>query len=519
MNFSKKILILCWLIFLSCAYYNTFYNANKYYREALSKQKANPSLAKTNFEKTIEKSALVISKYPRSKYTPQALFMIGVCYYYLGEYSKAMAKFENLSLVFPQSKYIDEANLYWAYCLIATNDYNSALEKLQAIKLSQSKTLSRAQYESALLKLGELYYLLGDYVSAANELNNFIVKYPKSPLLLNALILLGDVQKTQQNYEQAILTYKQYLDKIGLKRLQSTTAISDTSGYVPVSLRLAECYIETNRMSEATNILEEIIQSDTLKSRSLFDSKTYLNLGKLYLKTNNVEKAQTYLRKINNVRDLAEGYYLLGNSYESQGKFDTAKAYYDSIVIKKLQSEWMTLAQSRSMLLSLVISEPKPPSKQSTTKKDSLAKSLQTVDTLYEKGFEGAINNDTMEHIDTLISKKIQKDTLQPRVILDTISPLDLAERQFHLAEVYNLNLKKYEQALIEYEKVYTQYPKSPFAPKALFAMLWIYKNIMKADVDSSTYHQDFGRVLNKIVTDYPNTEYAKAAKELLLEK
>ncbi|MEO0083332.1 MAG: tetratricopeptide repeat protein [candidate division WOR-3 bacterium] len=520
MNYCKRLLAwgLGWVLFLSCAYYNTFYNANKYYREAMVKQKSNPSSAKSNFEKAIEKSALVISKYPRSKYTPHALFIIGVCYYYLGEYSKAIAKFEILSSVFPQNKFRDEANLYWANALVAINDYNAALEKLQSIKLSSSKTLSRTQYESALLKLSELYYLLGDYPAAENELNNFIRNYPKSPLLLNSMLLLGDVQRTQQHYDRAITTYKQYLDKIGVRHAQLSQKTLDTSSsYLAVSLRLIECYVETNRIAEGTDLLNEIIRPDTIKSRPLYDSKTYLNIGRLFLKMNKVTEAQHYLKKITNPSDLAEGYYLLGNSYESEGKFDTAKAYYDSIIAKKIQSEWTILAQSRSALLSLIVAETSSQKKHELPVKDeTVAVVPKTLDTLPEKDSSKIhINNNRASKPDTVFefAQYQQNDTGQPTSVIDP------AEQQFHLAEIYNLNLKKYQQALIEYEKVYTQYPKSAYAPKAAFAQAWIYKNIFKADSDSSIYNQDLKRVLNKIIFEYPNTEYARAAKEMLPPK
>jgi TolA-binding protein len=512
-----KLLLICISLTLSCAFYNTFYNAGKYYRDALNKQKTNPTQAKTSFEKAIEKSALVISNYPRSKYTPKALFVIGVSYYYLGEYTKAISKFENLQLVFPRSEYINEANLYWAYCLVETKDYNGALEKLMVIKRpGNEKSISKSLYESALFKIAEIYLLRKDYESAITELSSFIKRYPKSDLYKDAILMLGDAQRAQKNYPQAIATYQQYLDKIKVKTINPK--LDTSSERSQIILRLAECYIESNRQDQGLKILDQITNADTLKSQPKLDSKSYLELGKLFLRLNNLEKARFYLNRIQGNQELAEAYYLLGNSYESEAQFDTAKAYYDSIVIKKLQSEYTALAQSRIALLSLVVEDenPKLPTQPKIIEKDSME--------IKKDSFELYLDKDSTE-IDTLPLSPDEELEIKPETLstqnpkIDSSPPRDLAARQFHLAEIYNLNLKKYEQALVEYEKVYTQFPQSPFAPKALFAQAWIYKNILGANADTSSYYNDFQKVLNKIIVDYPDTEYAKAANEMLLEK
>jgi TolA-binding protein len=501
-----RYLSFCLFFVLSCAYYNTFYNANKYYRDALAKQKTSPAAAKTSFEKAIEKSALVISNYPRSKYTAQALFVIGVSYYYLGDYTKAISKFENLQMVFPNCEYINDANLYWAYCLIETKDYNAALEKLEIIKRpGAEKSISKSLYETALLKIADIYLLQKDYEAAIRELNNFVNKYPRSDLFKQALLKLSDGYRAQKYYTQAIQTYQTYLDKIKVKTINPKT--DTNSERSQIILRVAECYIESDRQDEGLQILDQITDADTIKSQPRLDSKSYLELGKLFLRMNNLARMRLYLSRIKSNQELAEAYYLLGNSYESEAQFDTAKAFYDSIVNKKLQSEYFDLAQSRIALLSLVVDE-KP---KTTTQPPKIE--LDTLDLFFEK-------DSTV--IDSLpFSPEDRKtDTInQPTAKIDSSPVKDLAARQFHLAEIYNLNLKKYEQALVEYEKVYIQYPNSIYAPKALLAQVWIYKNILKADVDTSSFNNDFKRVLNKIITDYPNTAYANAANEMLLEK
>ena len=105
MNFPRfaksrlPILLAATLLFSGCAYFNTFYNARKYYREGLDLKAANqPTPAKAKFEKAIEKSALVIQRWPRSRWADDALLLIGLSYYHQGYYDKAMRNFDQLPL-------------------------------------------------------------------------------------------------------------------------------------------------------------------------------------------------------------------------------------------------------------------------------------------------------------------------------------------------------------------------------------------------------------------------------------
>jgi TolA-binding protein len=539
-----SLLVFSIIIFLNCAYYNTFYNAQKYYIAGLEKQKTSPSQAKTNFDKAVEKSAIVISKYPHSKFTPQALFIIGMSYYYLGDYTKAIPKFENLLLVFPDSKLVNEAKLYWAMSLIATEDYTTALVKLEDLQGSfAGQKSSNAIIELAQFKTAEIYLLRKDNELAVREFQIFINRYPKSEYYLKSLLMLANSYHATKNYPDAIANYQKYLEKTKPKtdNLKSDTS-SERNNAV---LSIAECYIESNQETQGLKIIDDIVKSDTIKSIQKLDSKSYLDLGKLFMQINDLPKARVYLKKVRDSKYLAEAFYLLGNSYETETKFDTAKVFYDSIVIKNLTSEFRALAESRITLLQLVVEKPSNKPKVNIPKPDTIKQEDQTEETKLDTL---KIPEDTMQivtELDTLnnifntdtIQNNIKTDTIKNKVKTDTtkkltktdtlknISPIettavqDSAARQFHIAEIFNLNLKKYEPAIAEYEKVYTQFPKSPYAPKALFAELWVYKNILGAQADTSHYNPDFKRILNKIIIEYPNSEYANAAKDMTTEK
>jgi len=81
-RYHKFILLSLVLIMLSsCAYYNTFYNAEQYFAEAQKVTHENQldQVSKeelTLYSKAIEKSKKLLQKYPDSKYRDDAQFIL-----------------------------------------------------------------------------------------------------------------------------------------------------------------------------------------------------------------------------------------------------------------------------------------------------------------------------------------------------------------------------------------------------------------------------------------------------------
>jgi len=82
------------LLGAGCAYFNMFYNAKAAYRDGVRLKDQNQNTqAKAKFDKAIEKSALVIKRWPKSRWVDDALFLVGVSYYQEGQYDKAVREF------------------------------------------------------------------------------------------------------------------------------------------------------------------------------------------------------------------------------------------------------------------------------------------------------------------------------------------------------------------------------------------------------------------------------------------
>ena len=81
--FSALTVLFCVGIWIGCAYFNTFYNAQNYFREGrMVVTHDTLRFDNDNFDKAIEKSTAVLVKYPNSRYIDDAFFIMGVSYYY-----------------------------------------------------------------------------------------------------------------------------------------------------------------------------------------------------------------------------------------------------------------------------------------------------------------------------------------------------------------------------------------------------------------------------------------------------
>ena len=108
---SNSILYLS-LFFFGCVYFNTFYNAELYFREGMKtiEEKAIeegddiPSKAKNQLEKAINKCNIVIEEYPDSKFIDDAYYIIGKSGFYRSEFTRALNSFNTLIGFFDRYK-------------------------------------------------------------------------------------------------------------------------------------------------------------------------------------------------------------------------------------------------------------------------------------------------------------------------------------------------------------------------------------------------------------------------------
>lgn len=129
---------------------------------------------------------------------------------------------------------------------------------------------------------------------------------------------------------------------------------------------------------------------------------------------------------------------------------------------------------------------------------DSIESAIAYYDSAYARGAGNEYGMKAKKMSDVL--RKLQSLGLETE---------NLDRSQFLKAEIYFVDFNDAQRAVNEYQKVYENFPKSTWAPKALYAHFWIAINELKAD--------SIGRELaRRLIEQFPNTEYSASAAKIL---
>jgi len=327
-----RLLPLSLALVTSCAYFNTFYNAQGCYRDGVKLKAANQSTqAKAKFEKAIEKSALVLKRWPRSRWADDALFLIGLSYYQQGAYSKATRHFDQLSLAFPGSGLVPDAQLHYGLSLLADEQYGPA-----RVRLYEVRTMHRRLADVAAFALARSFLDRDEPELAIDSLARFYERYPKSPHRREAVKLLADACLNLGRFAEAEEWYGRYV------RLAQ-----DPKERALARLRIAACRYELGRYGEAVQQVQ-----DLLGRYGELDDEANLVLGKSHDQSGRPNDAIAAWARVRGLNDRgAEANFRIGRHYEELGDFEKARAYYDTSRLRRVDSDYGVLAVKRLSLL------------------------------------------------------------------------------------------------------------------------------------------------------------------------
>jgi TonB family protein len=91
----------------------------------------------------------------------------------------------------------------------------------------------------------------------------------------------------------------------------------------------------------------------------------------------------------------------------------------------------------------------------------------------------------------------------------DTLKKIDIFKTRFLLAEIYLWDMNQPDSSLEEYQSIIESDTTRQNIPKALYSQAWIYENVKKDSLKALQLYQ-------KILNDFPFSEYAQKAKEFL---
>ncbi len=303
-----KRLPLVFLLLTGCIYYNTFYNAKKYYNEK-------------NYNKSIEKCEKILERYPRSDYTDDAIFLMGKCYYHSNKPDEAKKNFRRIIDNFYNSPFREESYLFLGKIAVEKKDLDEAIILLNRVADSDDPYIRMETFKTKL----ELYLLTDNPQKTIDEGEKFIEKYSGNSA--EAYYIIGNANKLIGNKEKALEMYKNALKE----------SPSAPSGRLIHSL--AALYFEMDSLKEALSIIEEGKKNDTL---SLLKGEILMELQDFVEATKSLESVE---RRRDSLGAVAK--YHLGEIKEFQGDTSAAIELYKEAGSKGDFGEISEMAQAK----------------------------------------------------------------------------------------------------------------------------------------------------------------------------
>jgi TolA-binding protein len=319
-----------------CAYFNTFYNAERYYKEGLKDEESKKGSGKAQFKKSLENAVIVARDYPESRWIDDAFFLIAMNYYWMENYEKARSQFEGFLDYFSSSPFTEEARYHYALTLIGLKQYSEGRLALQ--QMFDSKRFGRgARFRWALAFKEE-----EDWDGASSAFKGFLDRYPQGDLASDARLHLAEIELAGGDTLSAIKTYERYLKR-------AATSKENFERF----LTLAELhYLEEDHVA-ARRTLRKV------KGRYRdIDERSDLLTAKIELAEGDSSQAEKLLVQIPFGNSRAEAFFILANLYEIQQRYDLALAYYDTITTRERRSDYASLAEFKKSLLEARLLEP-----------------------------------------------------------------------------------------------------------------------------------------------------------------
>lgn len=205
------------------AYYNTFYNAKKFYNAGLEKNRnqlpeINPmqpirvypsptNAGMEDFEIAIEKGSSILLNHENSKFVIPALFIIGKSYFYRSEFFAALEKFHELETL-ASGEDRQQAIFWLGRTYLELSNLSQGIEELE-FELDDEETWTPVWRAKTEIVLGELYVELENWEASANYLVNSLSEIEDHTIKARTHFLLGQVYEKMGDLNRALFAYMQ----------------------------------------------------------------------------------------------------------------------------------------------------------------------------------------------------------------------------------------------------------------------------------------------------------------------
>ncbi len=543
---------------VSCVYFNTYYNAEKYFRQA-EKARAEAEAEGDNsrnsrgrtqyvtlYDKAVRKASIVLEKFPESDYVDDAMFIAGRALYWQRDYQYAMRSFRDLELNFPESELYDHARLWRGRTLAALGQSADARTLFSELVREGSPVGDRAG-----LRLGELASTEGDRRGAIVEYRKTLDAFPDARLAAQLWLRIGlanvDIGSPAR-LDSAMVAFDRALsssppDSVRYRASLSRGRVQHLQGDPAAALRT----------------YQELLTKGSFR---VWEGETRILIGRHYRERGLLAEALTQFERVRDDFPLsvvsAMALYETGLLYlQEHGERERSQEYFLEVATEKRGSRadslanvvLQTCADLDGLIEQIWIADSTasailfpPPDTLSMADSTDLDSSVVVLDSVVAVA-DGA----TTDSIETVGVDAIPAPELPPSLrgyaaALDSAGkwlPLvprpgwrgvdadsdgkpqvarrpsrrepssTLEEQLFVLAELYRDHLVLPDSAAVVYEALVERFPESDQRSRALYSLAWIHFELL-ADPPAA------GPYLEQLVDEYGPTAHANAARRLL---
>ena len=496
------ILLVCCLSLSACVYFNTFYNAKKFYRKAekervkheevyagwafdgagpeLQRQRSNQ--ADQFYDKAARKASKVLEKYKESDLVDDAMFLMGKSFYWRGEYLRSVQSFRDLETNFPASEFFDEARYWRAQGLEAQRIYNQAQKLYRTL-------VEEAEEEIAVragLRLGEMAFEREDYVAAIQEFRTVLEAFPASGDRAQLWLRLAEAQMALEDEARlgdALQSFRNVLQ-----------ADPNPDQEYRARLNSGRALYALGEEEEALETYVELLKEGRFRN---FEGRTRLLIGESYQERRLLEQA---LDEYGQVRDdfpatpsSAMALYRTGLLHlQEYGDTELAREYFQETNSESPGSQGVLLAQEMLTYLGRLQQSQARVHRADSLYADSLG-AIQGPLVWSEGGVPAEVDSTTKDEI--VVARNIE--------VLDDL---------FSACEIYRDDIGQADSAIAYYQEVIRRFPESDQLPRAVFSIAWIYREIRNDESAAGLY-------LARLIEEFPASAQANEARHLLGEE
>lgn len=283
-----------------------------------------------------------------------AMFQVGNSYYRMDRNFEAVTQFRRLLRIYPYSSLREQAQYNIAYIYLNTGNYDQAVEEFNTVieRFPGTEWAARAQYN-----IGDSYYNAGEYDRAIEEYSKVLEGYPQSSYILEAVNGIQFSQLSAGEQDSSTDVLEEFLnenptsetaDRLRFRQAENTlqsgdyeAAVSEFRQYLRITnqqemmpeayFNLADAYQRMGQPGDAVEAYRTIMNEFPDSDRA---APAMAELGQLLLDRGEYGEAREVFESLadDNSRYQQEAYLGIGRAALELDDLNTARQYFERVL-------------------------------------------------------------------------------------------------------------------------------------------------------------------------------------------